>query len=108
MAEDAVKAFVERLTTDEEFAKKVADAPSKEERLRIINEAGYALTASDLSALKAALNVEELSDEDLEKVAGGNSSAVCAGVGSAVGGMSAGVSVMSAAIATAAAAAAIF
>jgi len=71
MTEETVRAFVERLTTDEEFAKKVADAPSKEERLRIINEAGYALTASDLSALKAALNVEELSDEDLEKVAGG-------------------------------------
>jgi len=94
------------LTTDEEFAKKVADAPSKEERLRIINEAGYALPASDLSALKAALNVEELSDEDLEKVAGGgNASAIVTGVDTAVGSALTATSVV---IGTAAAAAASF
>jgi len=64
------------------------------------------LTASDLSALKAALNVEELSDEDLEKVAGGgNASAIVTGVDTAVGSALTATSVV---IGTAAAAAAIF
>ncbi|MCL5947649.1 MAG: Nif11-like leader peptide family RiPP precursor [Actinobacteria bacterium] len=71
MTEEAVRAFAERVTTDEDFARKLGSASSPDERLKMANEAGYALSASDLSAVKAALNVEELSDEDLEKVAGG-------------------------------------
>ena len=33
--------------------------------------AGYDLSAEDMPAIKSALGIEELSDEDLEKVAGG-------------------------------------
>ncbi len=75
MTEEAIKSFVEKLSTDETFANKLASAATPEERLKIANDAGFAVSASDLSAIKAALNVEELSDEDLEKVAGGIGSA---------------------------------
>ncbi len=71
MTEEAIKSFVEKLSTDETFANKLASAATPEERLKIANDAGFAVSASDLSAIKAALSVEELSDEDLEKVAGG-------------------------------------
>ena len=70
MTEEAIKSFVEKLSTDETFANKLASAATPEERLKIANDAGFAVSASDLSAIKAALSVEELSDEDLEKVAG--------------------------------------
>ena len=71
MTEEAIKSFVEKLSTDEEFANKLASAPTPEERLKIANDAGFAISASDVDGIKAALNIEELSDEDLEKVAGG-------------------------------------
>ncbi len=71
MTEEAIKSFVEKLSTDETFANKLASAATPEERLKIANDAGFAVSASDLSAIKTALSVEELSDEDLEKVAGG-------------------------------------
>ena len=71
MTEETVSAFAERITTDEEFARRLGSASSPDERLKMANDAGYDLSASDLSAIKTALNVEELSDEDLEKVAGG-------------------------------------
>jgi predicted ribosomally synthesized peptide with nif11-like leader len=82
MTEEAIKSFVEKLSTDEEFANKLASAPTPEERLKIANDAGFAISASDVDGIKAALNIEELSDEDLEKVAGGmaeNASAVISG-----------------------------
>jgi predicted ribosomally synthesized peptide with nif11-like leader len=75
MTEEAIKSFVEKLSTDEEFANKLASAPTPEERLKIANDAGFAISASDVDGIKAALNIEELSDEDLEKVAGGMGSA---------------------------------
>lgn len=89
MTEEAIKSFVEKLSTDEEFANKLASAPTPEERLKIANDAGFAISASDVDGIKAALNIEELSDEDLEKVAGGMGtntivSAVTIGMGSAV------------------------
>ena len=71
MTEETVRAFAERITTDEEFARRLGSASSPDERLKMANDAGYDLSASDLSAIKTALSVEELSDEDLEKVAGG-------------------------------------
>ena len=89
MTEEAIKSFVEKLSTDEEFANKLASAPTPEERLKIANDAGFAVNAFDVGGIKAALNIEELSDEDLEKVAGGMGtntivSAVTIGMGSAV------------------------
>ncbi len=106
MTEEAARAFAERVTTDEDFARRLGSASSPDERLKMANEAGYALSASDLSAVKAALSVEELSDEDLEKVAGGIGSATIATVaGATVAGATVAGAVTAAATVTAAAAA---
>ena len=115
MTEETVRAFAERITTDEEFARRLGSASSPDERLKIANDAGYDLSASDLSAIKTALNVEELSDEDLEKVAGGigATSVATAAVATAVAGATAlaggtvTAGVATTAVATAVAAAAI-
>ena len=71
MTEETVRAFVERLSSDEAFRNRLAAAPTPEERQEMAREAGYDLGAGDMPAIKAALGIEELSDEDLEKVAGG-------------------------------------
>jgi len=84
MTEETVRAFAERITTDEEFARRLGSASSPDERLKMANDAGYDLSASDLSAIKTALSVEELSDEDLEKVAGGIGATTTATAGAAV------------------------
>ena len=87
MTEEAIKSFVEKLSTDEEFANKLSSAATPEDRLKIANDAGFAVSASDVSGIKAALHIEELSDEDLEKVAGGfgTITGVDIGLGSALG-----------------------
>ena len=71
MTEETVTAFVERLSSDEAFRNRLAAAPTPEERQEMAREAGYDLGAGDMPAIKAALGIEELSDDDLEKVAGG-------------------------------------
>ncbi len=83
MTEETVRAFAERITTDEEFARRLGSASSPDERLKMANDAGYDLSASDLSAIKRALSVEELSDEDLEKVAGGIGASASVGAATA-------------------------
>ena len=98
MTEETVRAFAERITTDEEFARRLGSASSPDERLKMANDAGYDLSASDLSAIKTALNVEELSDEDLEKVAGGIGATTTATAGAAVATATATVTAAAAAI----------
>lgn len=71
MTSETVTAFVERLRNDEAFQVKLAEAPSREERREVARKAGFELSEGDLPAIKAALGVQELSDEDLERVAGG-------------------------------------
>ena len=108
MTEEAIKSFVEKLSTDETFANKLASAATPEERLKIANDAGFAVSASDLSAIKTALSVEELSDEDLEKVAGGIGASTTAAIGTAaVGTAAATVAAAATAVAFVAAAGAI-
>ncbi len=108
MTEETVRAFAERITTDEEFARRLGSASSPDERLKMANDAGYDLSASDLSAIKTALSVEELSDEDLEKVAGGIGATTTAAIGTAaVGTAAATVAAAATAVAFVAAAAAI-
>jgi predicted ribosomally synthesized peptide with nif11-like leader len=71
MTEETIKAFVERLSSDEAFRDRLAAAPTPEERQEMARAAGYDVGAEDMPAIKSALGIEELSDEDLEKVAGG-------------------------------------
>lgn len=67
MSVESARAFVERLDTDEEFAKKVAICKSKEERITLAKNEGYDFSVEEV---KEALS--QLSDDDLENVAGGS------------------------------------
>jgi predicted ribosomally synthesized peptide with nif11-like leader len=70
MSEEAAVAFANRLMSDEEFRDRLANA-DPEERRRMANEAGFDITVDDETAIRSALGLQEISDEDLELVAGG-------------------------------------
>lgn len=56
---ESVKSFMERMKTDKEFATKVATCKDAAARMEFIASQGYEVTE------------HELSDEDLEHIAGG-------------------------------------
>jgi predicted ribosomally synthesized peptide with nif11-like leader len=71
MTKEAANAFAERLRADEALQAKLAGAADRAARLALAREEGFDLGAEDIGAVKQALSIEELSDDDLEKVAGG-------------------------------------
>ena len=66
MSMESAQAFVERVKTDEDFAKRVAVAASREERAEIAKAEGFDFTPEELKTVTGELSVEEL-----ETVAGG-------------------------------------
>ena len=66
MSAESAKAFVERMKTDQEFADRVMMASNRETRMEIVNDAGYEFTPEEMDVVR-----EQLSDEDLDAVAGG-------------------------------------
>jgi predicted ribosomally synthesized peptide with nif11-like leader len=71
MSQEAVQAFVERVNDDASFRDGLIAADDNDARLRIVQDAGFDVTAEDLAALRRQSGVEELSEEDLQKIAGG-------------------------------------
>jgi predicted ribosomally synthesized peptide with nif11-like leader len=71
MSAQAATALFERVGSDEDFRAELEAAPTPQEKHRIVTEAGYEVTPDDLSVIRNLAGVSELSDEDLEKVAGG-------------------------------------
>jgi predicted ribosomally synthesized peptide with nif11-like leader len=71
--------LVQRLYTDTDFRHKLTNAPTPSAKKRIISDAGFAdVTADDLKTLPASRYADastqgsELSDAELESVAGGD------------------------------------
>jgi predicted ribosomally synthesized peptide with nif11-like leader len=71
MSAAGATALFERVSSDEEFRAQLVAAPTPEEKHRIVAEAGYEVTRDDLPVMRNLAGVSELSDEDVEKVAGG-------------------------------------
>ena len=67
MSVEDARALLERVKSDEEFRKELDAAPTPEERSRIVKDAGFDVSDDDVKRTRT-----ELSDEDLEKVAGGD------------------------------------
>ncbi|MDW7674570.1 MAG: Nif11-like leader peptide family natural product precursor [Bacillota bacterium] len=65
MSVESAKQFLERMKTDEEFAKKVMGCKDAEERMAVVAEAGFDFTAEEVNEVGG-----ELSDSDLDAVAG--------------------------------------
>ena len=68
MSVESAKKFLEKYKSDEAFAKSVNEAKSAEERNKIILGAGFDFTQAELNECRGG----ELSDADLDAVAGGS------------------------------------
>lgn len=68
----SAEAFMDRMKSDEEFAKKVNGCKDAEARLALARSEGYTFTKEEISQVKS-----ELSDEELDQVAGGSGDICC-------------------------------
>ncbi|MBW4055855.1 MAG: Nif11-like leader peptide family natural product precursor [Proteobacteria bacterium] len=69
MSIESAQAFLERMKTDEEFAKNVTEYKDFEASMSYVKEAGFEFTLEEVKALTS-----ELTDEMLDQVSGGSSS----------------------------------
>jgi predicted ribosomally synthesized peptide with nif11-like leader len=66
MSIESAKAFVERMKTDEDFAKNVTECPDNEARKTFVKAAGFDFTMDEVKEVAS-----ELTEEELDGVAGG-------------------------------------
>ncbi|KJR42545.1 bacteriocin [Candidatus Magnetoovum chiemensis] len=96
MSLESAKSFIKKMREDAEFRSKVDAAANDDERRKFVKAAGFDFSKEDLKMISPGVvhkTIEgELSEADLEKVAGGSSAAwtgatagaAGAGVGAAV------------------------
>jgi predicted ribosomally synthesized peptide with nif11-like leader len=66
MSIESAKAFLERVKNDEDFRKELGEQASAEERMKFVKAQGFDFTKEEINSLN-----KELSDEELDAVAGG-------------------------------------
>ncbi len=71
MSVEQAKAFIEKLNSDETFRSQIAGAGSDEARLQTAKEAGFEFSTEELTSVIDQFTGEELSEEELDAVAGG-------------------------------------
>jgi predicted ribosomally synthesized peptide with nif11-like leader len=71
MSLESVKAFMDRMDSDKEFAKKLFACKDADAQRAFVQDAGYSFTREEFNQLV------ELSDEQLEMVAGGHDCYLC-------------------------------
>ena len=62
MSIESAKAYVERLKTDEGFAKRIMEAEDAEDRKKAVQSEGFDFTKGDIDSVAAELSDEEMSD----------------------------------------------
>ena len=73
MSREAALAYVERIKTDPAFRQRVDRAPSDDARAKVARDAGFDLDPDDNPTIQQALSSGiELTEAELEKVAGGS------------------------------------
>jgi predicted ribosomally synthesized peptide with nif11-like leader len=72
MSVESAKKFVERLANDAEFRAQVESAPDPATKKKLVQAAGYDFDMADISAVLPQSAGGELSDAELEGVAGGS------------------------------------
>jgi len=70
MSEEQLKAFIEKVKGDTSLQEKLKAAADTNAVAAIAKEAGFSISADDLNQAQSELS-EELSEEELEGVAGG-------------------------------------
>ena len=68
MSEEQLKSFLEMVKTDTSLQEKLKGVADVDAALVIAKEAGFAITAEDIQSMQSST---DLSDEELEGVAGG-------------------------------------
>ena len=76
MSKEQLKALVEKAASDTELSDKIGAATTAEAVIEIAKAAGFSITSEDIQLLLSLLSEvseeeEELTDDDLENVAGG-------------------------------------
>ena len=76
MSKEQLKALVEKVASDTELSDKIGAATTAEAVIEIAKAAGFLITSEDIQLLLSLLSEvseeeEELTDDDLENVAGG-------------------------------------
>jgi predicted ribosomally synthesized peptide with nif11-like leader len=88
MSTESAKAFIQKMASDESFRTKIEKAANDAERQKAVKAAGFDFTKNELkSVIPGTSGQGELSEKDLEAVAGGSSAAwvaVAVGTGGAV------------------------
>ena len=69
MPEEQLNAFLEKVKADTSLQEKLRIAASPEAAIEIAKAAGFSITPADIQSMQSA--TAELSDEELEDVAGG-------------------------------------
>jgi predicted ribosomally synthesized peptide with nif11-like leader len=80
MSIENARAFYQRMTEDNNFRSPFETASTKEEKQQLIKNAGYEFTVDEWQAamkeLEVANDTEELSEADLEAIAGGKNNGI--------------------------------
>ena len=71
MSVEQLKAFVEKVKSDTNLQEKVKAAASPEAAMEVAKAAGFSITLEDISSMQSGTEEEDLSDEELEGMAGG-------------------------------------
>ncbi len=82
MSAESAKEFLKKFAADEAFRKSIENAANDADRQNIVKEAGFNFTKDEIKAIGAESG--ELSEQELEKVAGGGSASwIAVGVSAA-------------------------
>ena len=71
MSQDGVQAFLDRVDKDESFRDQLLAADGKDARIQLARDSGFDVTEEDFDEIRRQHETEELSEEDLQKIAGG-------------------------------------
>jgi predicted ribosomally synthesized peptide with nif11-like leader len=72
MSEASVRALLERAQSDPGFRERLESASTREEKRQVVRDAGFDVGPDDLETLRSMAGIE-ISDSDLERIAGGMS-----------------------------------
>jgi predicted ribosomally synthesized peptide with nif11-like leader len=71
MTVEQARAFIEKLNSDENLLKQVNDAANNAARLELAKSAGFNFSADEMNSVISKLASEELTEDELDAVAGG-------------------------------------
>lgn len=66
MSMESARGFIAKIKTDEDFARRVRECKDAEDRMAFARQAGFDFTADEIQRAR-----QELSDSELDRVAGG-------------------------------------